>query len=291
MSNPTSLSHLSTSVDNRLNRQRQQRSQLHHTSSKQQLIRRQQNNDNQQIQHSFTTHTRPLPTSSALLFPKSRPGRHRWETPIDQNPFASYGDSIQQKAPGTIRVFFQNVKGLTFTTGLEDYYYYIQGLTAFQIDIAGLSETNTAWQHLHLQSDFRQQLRKHYNLSKVHYGYPTKDIDPCTDCSTYQPGGNLTLVNGNMTSSSYGDMIEDPTGLGRWSGISFRGKDHFLLTTITAYRTCGGNARTAPLGSTYSREYHYFRDRGHKQPQPRRLFLHHLETAIKNSNMQGTLLF
>lgn len=228
-----------------------------------------------------------LPVSSALLFPKSRPGRNRWETPIDQQPFQSFGDSIQQKDPDTIRVFFQNVKGLTFTTGMEDYYYYIQGLTAFQIDIAGLCKTNTAWQHSHLQADFRKQIRRHYRQSRVHFGSPTKSIDNCSERSTYQSGGNLTMVSGNMTSSSFGNNIEDPTGLGRWSGISFRGKEKYILTVITAYRTCGGSVRTALLGSTYSRKYNYFRNQGYKQPNPRRLFLQHLEVEIKKLQHEG----
>lgn len=238
-------------------------------------------------QRTSITSLRPLPTISKLLFPSSRPGRHCWENPTDMHPQESYGDSIQQKDPNNIRIFFQNVKGLTHTTGMEDYYYYIQGLTSMHIDIAGLSETNTAWQHFHLQSDFRKQIRKHYRQSRVHFGYPVKEIDQCSERTSFQPGGNLTLVNGNLTSSSFGNSIEDPTGLGRWSGMSFRGKEKFLLTTITAYRTCGGNHRTASLGSTYSREYHYFRDRGHTQPQPRRLFLQHLETEIKKLQSAG----
>jgi hypothetical protein len=59
------------------------------------------------------------------------------------------------------------------------------------------------------------------------------------------------------------------------------------MTIITAYRTCGGNVRTSSLGSTYSREYHYFRDKGHKTPNPRRLFLQHLEVKIKQLQETG----
>ena len=139
-------------------------------------------------------------------------------------------------------------------------------------------------------SRFRSQLRKHYRQSKVNFGFPSKAIDTCSEHLTYQPGGNLTLINGNLTSSCLGDDPGDGTGLGRWSGLTLRGKDTFTLTIITAYHTCGGNIRTSPLGSTYSREYNYYRDRGHKTPNPRRLFLQDLETKIKQLQQQGRLI-
>jgi hypothetical protein len=207
---------------------------------------------------------------------------------MDQHPSVSFGDTIHKKAPGARRFFPQNVKGLTFSTGLEDYHYYVlQVITALQIDIAGLLETNTAWQHPHLQADFRKQLRKYYRQSKVHFGFPVVEIDKCAENSTYQPGESLTLVNENLTSSCFGDNHGDPTGLGRWSGITLRGKGNFNMTIITAYRTCGGNIRTYSLGSTYSREYNFFRDNRHKTPNPRRLFLQYLETKIKHLQYQG----
>ncbi|KAI2498098.1 hypothetical protein MHU86_16408 [Fragilaria crotonensis] len=234
--------------------------------------------------------TTRLPTSHKLLTPKQRIGRKIWEKPIDPDPTRSFGDTIYEKSSDSLRIYFQNVKGLTYSTGLEDYYYYVQSLTALHIDIAGLSETNTAWQHLHLQADFRSQIRKHYRQSRVSFGFPSSDIDKCSDSETYQAGGNLTMVVGNITSSSFSEGCFDPTGLGRWSGLQFRGKDGFKLTAITAYRTCSGNIRTSPLGSTYSREYNFFRSQGQQSPNPRLLFIRQLETQIRQLQREGNAI-
>lgn len=185
--------------------------------------------------------------SHLLLRPQRRPGQKVWEKLLDPNPTKGFGDSIQDKPPDSIRIYFQNAKGLTYySTGLEDYYYYVQSLTLLHIDIAGLLETNTAWQHTHLQADYRRQIWKGYRQSRVTYGFPTSDVDKCLENTTYQEGGNLT--------SSSLEECKDPTGLGRWSGLIFGGKDGFQMTIIMAYQTCSGNIWTSQMGSTYSRE-------------------------------------
>ncbi len=105
---------------------------------------------------------RKLPTSSRLLYSKERNLWRLWEKPIDQYPSVSYGDCIHEKHADTIRSLFQNVKGLMFSIGLEDHLHFVQNMNLHHTDIAVLSATNTAWQHVHLQAKFRNQLRKWY---------------------------------------------------------------------------------------------------------------------------------
>jgi hypothetical protein len=61
-----------------------------------------------------------------------------------------------------------------------------------------------------------------------------------------------------------------------------------MLTIITAYRTCKGNIQTAPLGSTYAREYKYYKRAGDKTPNPRKRFVDDLgellNTTIRNGH-------
>jgi hypothetical protein len=80
------------------------------------------------------------------------------------------------------------------------------------------------------------------------------------------------MATGRSVSFSSGNALVDPSGLGRWSGLTFLGKASTQLSIITAYRTCGGSIKTAPLGSTFMREYEYYQSKGIKNPQPRRLF-------------------
>ena len=73
----------------------------------------------------------------------------------------SYGNTIHNKHERHIRIFFQNVKGLTSSPTGEDYEYYLHNLKMLRADIVGLAETNSPWQLYHLRSDFLQQTKKH----------------------------------------------------------------------------------------------------------------------------------
>ena len=109
-----------------------------------------------------------IPVGRILLNP-SRPCRRSRQKPLDPEPTKSYGDPIIQKAESTVRLFFQNVKGLSASPGSEDYRYYLNCLQSFQVDFAGLAETNTCWQHSHLRADVTNATRRIYRQSKLHH--------------------------------------------------------------------------------------------------------------------------
>ena len=124
------------------------------------------------------------------------------------------------------------------------------------------------------------------------FGYPSVALDPSGDKETYQAGGNLQVVQGRLATTVSGSPITDPTGLGRWSGITLEGRRSQKLSVITAYRTCDGSISTAPHGSTFHREYTYYKDQGEASPQPRRRFLQDIHTAIETlqTNNHAVLL-
>jgi hypothetical protein len=215
-----------------------------------------------------------------LMKPQHRPGRIFQRRQGDPQADVTYGDPIIYKAPGTTRFMFQNVKGLTHTTGGEDYNYYLSWMSSFSVDAFGMAETNTSWQKPHLQSDFKARVLRQFRYGKTVFGFPRVDIDPSGEKETFQAGGNLQVVQGPLTTTVSGPAILDPTGLGRWCGTTFEGKRSQKLSVITAYRTCDGSISTAPLGSTYHREYSYYKDQGETSPQPRRRFLQDLQNAI-----------
>jgi hypothetical protein len=178
-------------------------------------------------------------------------------------------------------LFFQNVKGLTYSTSVEDYRHYLSCLQAYAVDIAGLAETNTCWSHPHVCSDFRTSLRRQYRQSKVQFGPPTPEIDPCPPQESFQSGGSLTVVTGGLASCVNGTVnLSDTSGLGRWSGIPLMGKDQTCLAIITAYRICSGSPRTAPLGSAFLRQHEYYRSRCNGQTNPCHEFLTDLSLLI-----------
>ena len=119
--------------------------------------------------------------TSLLLLSTTRPGRLQNRRQLDSHGTASFGDAIIYKATGSMRIFFQNVKGLTFSTGVEDYRYYASQMAAYSVDCFGLVETNTAWQHYYLQLKYRDCVQRQFRTGKTVFGFPSKTVDLCTD--------------------------------------------------------------------------------------------------------------
>ncbi len=89
--------------------------------------------------------------------PHLRPGKQHNRT-TNSDIHRSYGDSYLDRNDNDVRIFFQNVKGLTYSHTGEDYDYYMTSTQAIGADIVGMAETNTAWQHIHLRSCSHQEL-------------------------------------------------------------------------------------------------------------------------------------
>jgi hypothetical protein len=95
------------------------------------------------------------------------------------------------------------------------------------------------------------------------------------------------VVGSSLVSRIQGKSLSDPTGLGRWSGITFSGSKAQQLTLITAYRVCSGSIRSVPLGSSFAREYNHFHSSAKHSVNPRRLFLRDLQQQIIQLQEQG----
>ena len=83
-----------------------------------------------------------------------------------------------------------------------------------------MAETNTAWQHRHLGQAFRAKLQRYHRLSKVTYSSPAQAIDPVTEKESFQAGGTITFASRILVPMVQGEPIIDPSGLGRWSGLT-----------------------------------------------------------------------
>ena len=151
---------------------------------------------------------------------------------------------------------------------------------ALQVDVAGLSETNSCWTHPHLTAEFRTVLRKFHNQSKAVFGSPSPEIDPVPVSESFQSGGNATIVTGGLVSRVQGSDISDPTGLGRWCGVTLQGSNSRSTSIITAYRVCSGSARSSKLGSAFRGESDFLRDIMHSNFNPRRVILQDLKSLI-----------
>lgn len=217
-----------------------------------------------------------------------RPGRYFRRTQHCENDITmSYGDIMKPKDDRMVRIFFQNVKGLTYTTTGEDYEYYMHNLKNLQVDITGLAETNSPWQLNHIRCEFLNRTRRYSAITKAIFGSANHDVDPIPTNEKFQAGGCLLMIQGKWATSVTQDTITDPTGLGRWAGATILGRNHRAISIISGYRTCKGSIQSAGLGTTFHREYEYHRNNGVRSPNPRRLFLLNLESTIKVLKRKG----
>jgi hypothetical protein len=134
----------------------------------------------------------PIPPSQVLLFPQRRPCRLANRKKGDIQAEITYGDAIIYKKPGTTRFLFQNVKGLTYTQSGDDHNYYLSGMLSYTIDVLGMAETNSGWQHAHLQSHFKQCLRTRLKFGKVVFASPSHQVDPLGDKKNLSSGRIIT---------------------------------------------------------------------------------------------------
>ena len=146
-------------------------------------------------------HSLPNPTIPLI---RHRVGRKIICQYLDETPHQSYGDLIYETSPDSTRIFFQNVKGLTHSSSIDNYAYYMSTLHSLNVDITGLAETNSAWSHTHIQTDPKQSVRKKFVNHRVSVGHPS-----------------LTLATGGLVSYLHGPSTVDSSGLGRWSGKHF----------------------------------------------------------------------
>jgi hypothetical protein len=227
-------------------------------------------------------------TNPTNIIQTKRPGR-KFHTPhIDIDLDRAYGRPWTEKADTDLRIYFQNVKGLTYSATGEDYNYYLSSIRPLQTDIVGMAETNTAWTHSHLTALFKARANQQFQSAKLSFSSPHSDTDPIPTNETYQSGGTLTMTTDAMVSMALGTDIQDPTGLGRWSGQTYRGKDNKLFSVITAYRVCTGSIATSSVGSAFSREYEHLRtSTNEKSPRPRKAILNDLQHLIETLQSQG----
>ena len=237
--------------------------------------------ENTHAQNSTNHSAQPTgqPTSQTRI-PQSRPGRIPFRKSQTIDIERSYGSRYTDRSPSCIRIFFQNTKGLSYSATGEDYNYYLTCTKALGADIIGMAETNTAWQHPHLRFHFNACARRHYPLMKAVYSSPTSEIDPIPEKDTFQSGGTAMLTTADLVPMVFGANDDDPSGLGRWSSQTIRGKNNKLFTAITGYRVSKGTISAKTVGSAFSREYEHHRTCNIKSPQPRKIYLTDLKVYI-----------
>jgi hypothetical protein len=142
-----------------------------------------------------------------------------------------FGDDLPVKKKNILRIGFQNIGGFsTEPNNIKDDYIRF-GLTHFDFDIFGITETNVDWRLQPEDNKLWSRTREWWEHLQISFTHNTT-FPPLEN---RQFGGNAIFTM-NETAHKVFDKGRDKSNLGRWTWTKLRGKNGHTLTIITAYR-------------------------------------------------------
>ena len=140
------------------------------------------------------------------------------------------GDPIESEKGEDVRIYFQNVNGISAGGNLLKAEEIIMAWKAIDVDLFGWAEANVNFYHPDdpaaiIRSKLNKQ-HKNYSITASSSGIESQNI--------YQPGGVATIATGNLTGRIKKKHSDE---MGRWAGYTICGKTK-NLTILTAYQVC-----------------------------------------------------
>lgn len=194
---------------------------------------------------------------------------NNWETNSRDN--VAYGDSINIKNDGILRIYYQNIHGIKKSNTWHDFQYSIPILHKWNVDIMAYSETNIQW-----REDDKISIK---NLIKPSYQncLISTSNSSAPSQSYYQQGGTCTITTNSFTGRVC-ENLSDTTGLGRWSGQRLRCGNSKHLSIITAY--CPIIDTKYDSNTCYQQQWRLLNTDREHHIEPRHQMIHDLQTMI-----------
>ena len=199
---------------------------------------------------------------------KTRKRPHNSRRPTQEEKDAPFGDPIEPKANGTVRLVGSTLGKLGLRPDLPERVNIIKDFVRDTgADIYGAYEVNTLWDytpdHLRPQEIFRtdRALRTQTAHNK-HHG-------ECADRKT-QYGGTMLLAMDQIT-QRLTQKGQDQSGLGRWSWMLMNGKDDIKTRFISAY--CPTRSNRGNTGAVYNQQRRWLRHHRKKEKCQRKAFI------------------
>jgi len=203
--------------------------------------------------------------------------------PDDQDPY--YGMTHTTKASNVTRLWFTNPCGL----GVDPLHPKSDSSFSFlkqksKCDVFGLAETNVHWNLLYNHASLYARVKRRWKSFKISTSHNRHEKIGKT-----QRGGTC-MVALNQVSFREFDRGQDPTGLGRWSWMEFRGKDDHRTRVYTSYRPGGRPLRGKTAHTTvYEQHVRYYRGTKDEHLEPRDIFdrdiIQEISKLLENTNV------
>jgi endonuclease/exonuclease/phosphatase family metal-dependent hydrolase len=197
---------------------------------------------------------------------------------IDQQPQdrvkneESWGDDIQSKAEGTMRIACRNINFLPKYKGQVKNDELINDISALSIDLFGLCEANLAWHNMVEQDQPRERFRGYLEKSKFVIGNNTTDK---SYKETIQMGGTM-IIGANDIVHRIQESGSDQHKLGRWTWFKLQGQQGMQLRIVMVYRP----VYSVGMLSTYQQQKQYLLSND-IDTCPRQMFFHHLQEELQ----------
>ena len=179
------------------------------------------------------------------------------ETTYTQNDF--WGHEMNPKQPNMLRIYYQNVNGITCHGNWDKWQHGAQMCFNKQIDICCFVETNVTWNPT-TKNRATKILRETYQTGTI----VTSHCDGNT-LTQKQQGGTCIGITGSAL-GSISDKGEDARGLGRWSYCILNGRENTKLVIITVYRV--RNVHGSGDNTVYQQQYRALRQQHVQFPNP-----------------------
>jgi hypothetical protein len=150
------------------------------------------------------------------------------------------------KEDKTWRLVGENTNGIKPYGGSADLISVMERLKLLQTGTIAFQETNLEWHNKSYRDEFQKLLVKTFGAARVDY-ITTKDK---FETLPFKPGGTASAALGKMVHRVV-KTGRDNTGCGRWSYITFNGKENKHITVINAYIVC---PKRDPGDTTTSRQ-------------------------------------
>ena len=182
-----------------------------------------------------------------------------------------------EKNPMSMRLYFQNINGLSTQNLSENWIDILYLMETNQVDMYGLAETNITWNPT-IKNILFYKLRQHVSSNKNSVKLVSASCDDPTH-GIYQPGGVCQVTVGKVAGRA-GMSGSDPHGLGRWTYITLQGKEGRKVVVVTLYRLAQASQ---PLGhrTAYNQQFRLLRRQGKKKPLPKKQVCEDLLIQIK----------
>lgn len=212
------------------------------------------------------------------------PAKKTTQTILPQNADnnTTYGDNLESttKHHTTLRLYHQNIRGAKQYFSWDSWTQGHHQLQQWQVDIATHVETNTYWKYQNISTAQKIAKQQH---TQVHLN---------TSCSTepsledYHPGGTACSVHGRWTGRVI-ERVNDTSGLGRWSGYRFEGKQHKNVIVLAVYQPTKSNNKGD--NTCYSQQWRILRQQQQNtEPDPRHTLTNDLIQQINQWTKEKT---